>query len=221
MPLASPRRTHSAPMPSGPSSHFWPGIAYASAPRSSSVDRDRAGGLRAVDDRPARRARGRASAMARDGQDRAGRPQHVADDDGPGPLVEGRGRTPRRSARRSPPSPTSSEVEVDPEPVAQRRAAARAPPGCSWRVVTARSPAASRSPWTAEVHAVGRGVGERDVVEVGGRARRRRPRAPRPCAAATSSEVRRRCRARRPARGRPARPSPRRSRRAAARRARC
>ena len=78
-----PVRPTSAPIPSGPSSHFWAGTAYRSAPELVEPDRDRAGGLRAVD-HDERAARVGQLGDPGDGQDRAGRPQDVRDRDEPG-----------------------------------------------------------------------------------------------------------------------------------------
>ena len=66
----------------------------------------------------------------------------------------------------SPPSPRSTNSTSTPSRSRNASSGPR-PPGCSWRVVSTRSPAAQGSALTRQVEPVARAVGERDVV--GGR----------------------------------------------------
>ena len=159
------------------------------------------------------------SAIARDRHDRAGRPQDVRQRDGPRPLVDRRVEGGEDVAPSSPPSPDVDELDVD-AGRARRTYSAPMPPGCSRRVVTARSPGRQSIDQQPDVHAVGRGVGQGDVVDVGRQDRRHRGAR----LVQALEELRRSSRggrARRSARSRRARPSRRPSRRARDRPSRC
>ena len=98
-------------------------------------DRDRPGRLRAVDDRRRRPAARASAPSARDRQDRTGRPQHVARDDGPGRPLERAAERRRACSSSSPPSPMSTNSTSTPSRSRSARSGPRTP-GCSWLVVT-------------------------------------------------------------------------------------
>ena len=143
---AQARRAHSAPMPSGPSSHFWPGIAYASTLRDSMsigiAPADWAPSM--IVAAPASRASAPSLAIGRTAPvvhrtwlatiARAGRSRAV------------RNASTVRSA--SSPSPMSTISTSMPSRSRSANSGPR-PPGCSWRVVTTRSPSRHGSALTA------------------------------------------------------------------------
>ncbi len=134
---ASERRTHSAPIPSGPRSHFCPGTAYASTPSSSTRT-----GIAPADCAPSMTLTTPAS--------RAIAPTRSTGSTAPVvhstwlTMIARAGRSRARSMAASvrsssPPSPTSTRSSSTPR---RSRSASSGPipPGCSWRVVTTRSP---------------------------------------------------------------------------------
>ena len=131
----APGATTRAPMPSGPSSHFWAATAYSVRARGR---RSRTGSRRRSARRRRRRGRPAAwaiSAMAGDRQHRAGRSTARARATTSRVRGVDRGRrTPRASVASSPPSPTSTKSISTPRGRAARRAG-RARPACSSVVV--------------------------------------------------------------------------------------
>ena len=132
--------------------------------------------------RPGRRRRATRAprAWARSAIARTGRPAPVdqatwetATSRVPGVMAASKAASVRSS---SPPPPMSTRTSVDAAPVAQRPGAGARPPTCS-SVVDDPVAGLPVEPQRRDVHPVGRRVGERDRVDVGGEDRRDR----RPC----------------------------------------
>ena len=133
------RRAHRAPMPSGPSSHFWPGIAYASTPRSSTTTgiAPAACAPSTIDDRA--RARGPARRSARPAGRRPSSTGTWLTTIARAGSLEGRRE--RRDGLLVVAAVARRRRSSTSTPSRSRRASSGPrPPGCSWRVVRTRSP---------------------------------------------------------------------------------
>ena len=137
---APPGATASAPMPSGPSSHFWAGMAYTSAPVAARSTGIAPGALRAVDDDERAAGVGELGDRARP----AGRrPSPTARATATTARVRSSiaaSKAARTSASSSPPAPMSTKARSMPGARRAGRTAARSRRGARGCVVTARSP---------------------------------------------------------------------------------
>ena len=210
-------RTARAPIPSGPSSHFWAATAYASAPVASKSTR-----IAPTLCAPSTAMRApRAWASSANAATGRTAPVVQVTCEATTSRVSWRHRgLERREGRRVVAAVTDvDEVDLDARAVAERVERPE-----RTRVLEAGRHGAVAGPPVDRrgdrVHAVGRGVGQRDRRRVGGEHRRhRRARLGHPLQRLGRS--RRRGRGRRPARSWRARPSPPRSRPGAARPSRC